>query len=195
MKKLILSVVFALALLTTPLFGNDFYGEESYQVPLGVSVGLTGNFGGCTGDCGEMYNPGGGIGLSIGYRPSLSFGVYAEVMKNFVHFAEGDYEDFNVSFIQGNIGINFYLFPDQKFQPLLTAGFGNIHMSAEDDDGNEIGRTDEQQTVFFGFGGEYIISDNMTIPFKLQYAKVVINEDDLEKDSVWNILVGFNYYF
>lgn len=196
MRKLIISVVFALALLTTPLFANDFYGQDSFVVPQGLSLGVTANFGGCTGDCGDSLDPGAGIGLSVGYRLSSSLGVYAEVMKNFVHPAEGDVVGENVSFIQGNIGANFYLFPASKFQPLVTLGLGHAQKTWEDDDGNELDATSVEETVFLGFGGEYIISDTMTIPFKLQYSKVFINDNnDTSKDSLWNILVGFNFYF
>jgi len=196
MRKLLISVVFAFALLTTPLFANDFYGQDSFEVPQGFSLGITANFGGCTGKCGEGLEPGAGIGLSIGYRASSSFGLYVEGMKNFVHPAEGDVDNINVSFIQANIGANFYLFPASKFQPLITFGLGHAQKTWENDNGVELDASVVEETVFLGFGGEYIISDKMTIPFKLQYSKVFINDNnDTSKDSLWNILVGFNFYF
>ena len=192
-----LGFILSIVLFATPAFSADYYGQQQdvFDVPMGISIGLSGNFGGCTGDCGESIEPGGGIGINIAFRPSMSFGVYLEAMKNFVHPAEGDVDNINFSFIQANLGVNFYLFPASKFQPLVTAGFGYFHMAAEDDDGNVFMEEKEQQSVFFGIGAEYIISRNMTIPFKLQYSKIILNDGNTEKDSLWNILVGFNYYF
>jgi len=193
MKKLILSVVFALALLTTPLLGNDFYGQDSFEVPMGLNVGITGNYGGCTGDCADAIDPGFGFGLSIGYRVSMSLSVYAEFLDNFVN-PKNDNSNLDYSYLQGNLGVNFYLMPTSKFQPFVTAGLGNFRMTAESDDG-DYSESEDFQTLFIGGGAEFIISDNMTIPFKLQYSKIVHSNNDLEKDATWNILVGLNYYF
>ncbi len=193
MKTLLMGFLLSIVLFATPAFSADYYGQEAWQVPMGVSVGLSGNYGGCTGDCGEAIKPGVGIGLNIAYRPSMSFGVYLEVLDNFVH-PENEDADVDYTFIQANLGLNFYLFPDSKFQPLVTGGVGNFHMRAEDDNGNEY-ESEEQQTIFLGFGGEYILNDNMTIPFKLQYSKILLNDNDTSKDSLWNVVVGFNYYF
>ena len=193
MKALLMGFLLSIVLFATPAFSADYYGQEAWTVPMGLSVGLSGNYGGCTGDCGEAIKPGGGIGLNIAYRPSMSFGVYLEVLDNFVH-PENEEADVDYTFIQGNIGLNFYLFPDSKFQPLITGGLGNFHMRAEDSHGNEY-ESEEQQTIFLGFGGEYILNDHMTVPFKLQYSKIVYNDNSKSKDSLWNVVVGFNYYF
>ncbi len=194
MKKLLISLFVFLGLTTS------VFADEVFEIPMGFSLGLSLNAGGYTGDTGEYLQPGGGLGIYIGYRFSMSFGIYLEGLVNKV---TPDYEqmdkDYDIMTNQGNLGLNFYLDPTSEFQPFITAGLGNHHLSisykGENEDLNEDSSND-QQTVFIGAGIEYILSPNMTIPAKVQFAKMYTEDgEETYKDNIWNIVVGFNYYF
>ncbi|MBN2694125.1 outer membrane beta-barrel protein [bacterium] len=198
MKKIVLGFIFTL-LFSTGVYAEEFYGMvSSFDVPMGLNVGLSVNGGSCTGDCGDSFKPGGGIGINIGYRFSMSLGVYVEGLANLV---EPDNkalaENYDTTFVQGNIGVNFYIDPTSQFQPFVTAGFGNFHIAvnSKEDSDVEMESTD-QQTIFFGAGMEYVLSENFTLPIKLQFAKVFTEDgEETYKDMLWNFTLGVNYYF
>jgi len=193
MKKLLISLLVFLGLTTS------VFADEIFEVPMGFNLGLSLNAGGYTGDTGEQLQPGGGLGINIGFRISMSFGLYLEGLANKVT-PEDDMTDknFDVTTIQGNLGLNFYIDPTSEFQPFITAGLGTHHLKMSYKGESEDLRDDskDQQTVFIGAGIEYILSPNMTIPAKVQFTKMY-TEDGKEtyKDNIWNVVVGFNYYF
>jgi opacity protein-like surface antigen len=198
MKKVILGFLFTL-LLSTGLYAGEYYGMvSSFDVPMGLNVGLSVNGGSCTGDCGDFYKPGGGIGINVGYRFSMSLGIYIEGLANIVSPDNKEIsENYDTMFVQSNLGLNFYIDPTSKLQPFVTAGFGNFHIewSLKEDSDFTIESTD-QQTIFFGGGIEYVLSENLTLPVKLQFAKVFTEDgEETYKDMLWNFTLGVNYYF
>lgn len=198
MKKLFTMIFLSMILCFNLAAYEDEYVTEEYAIPTGLAVGLSLNYGGCTGDCADAIDPGVGFGINLNYRLSLSFAIYVEYLQNIVNPKE-DNDDLDLYFMQTNVGLNFYIMPTSKIQPFVTAGFGNYHLGVKMSGSNEDLNSDDsfdQQTVFLGGGIEYVLNDNMTIPVKLQYTKILTEDgEESSKDSIFNFLVGFNYYF
>ena len=169
MKTLIIGFFLSIAMFTAPLFSADYYNQDEWIIPTGLNAGITFNTA-CYNECDDNI---GSLGLNLSYRASVSIAAYLTLSDNFIN------TDSNV--FQADAGLNFYIIPENKFQPLVTAGL-SIYNFTEDNN---------FKSIFAGIGGEYVINEKMTVPFKVSYSK---NFDYSELDTI-NFSLGFNYYF
>ncbi len=204
MKNFFTIIFLAITLLfSTTAFSVDYYVDtpntrQQLQSPTGLNLGISFNVGGPMDKTYTDYiYPGPGLGLNLGFKSFPYFSVYLELLTNFV-FVYNQAKNVDIYFINTNLGFNIYVFPASRFQPFVSLGFGNFHMEVNAKDLYGYRRSyksDNQQTFFIGIGSEFIINKNMTIPFKFQYTQTFRSGNDLNRISLWNLLIGFNYYF